>query len=93
MKIWIFQTVSNGETFEIKVVDLEKLWNFVAYNIFVRKHIINKKTTFESLKFEFQILETASKGETPKMKVVDLKTLWNFVVQPFNLNTFRASTK
>ena len=29
-EIWIFQTIFDGETTKMKVVDLEKLWNFVV---------------------------------------------------------------
>jgi hypothetical protein len=37
-----FQTTSNGETLNIKVVDPEKLWNFVVYNFFISNHIVNE---------------------------------------------------
>ena len=33
-EIWIFQTTSDGETTKVKVVDLEKFWNFVVDNLF-----------------------------------------------------------
>jgi hypothetical protein len=43
LKIWFFfQTASNGETLNMKVVDPEKLWNFVAYKYFIWNHIVNE---------------------------------------------------
>ena len=38
-KIWIFQTASDGETPKTKVVDLEKLCNFVVENFFIWNHL------------------------------------------------------
>jgi hypothetical protein len=73
---------SNGGTFKIRVVNLEKLWNFVLYNLYF-KWYCQWKTKFESLKFEIRILSMALNGETPKMKVEDLRKLWNFVVYNF----------
>jgi hypothetical protein len=35
LKIWIFQMNSNRETIKVKIVDLEKLRNFVVYNFFI----------------------------------------------------------
>jgi hypothetical protein len=55
LKIWIFQTTSNGETLNMKVVDPKKLWNFVVYT-FLFEIILSMKFKFESLKFEIQIL-------------------------------------
>jgi hypothetical protein len=45
--------VSNGETINMKVVDPEKLWNFVVYT-FLFEIILSMKFKFESLKFEIQ---------------------------------------
>jgi hypothetical protein len=53
-KIRIFQTVSNEETINMKVVDPNKLWNFVVYT-FLFEIILSMKIKFESLKFEIQI--------------------------------------
>ena len=39
-KIWIFQTASDGETPKTKVVDLEKLCNFVVDNFFICNHLV-----------------------------------------------------
>jgi len=43
------------KTIKMKVVDLEKLWNFVVDN-FSFEIILSSKTTFKFLKFEIQIL-------------------------------------
>jgi hypothetical protein len=53
-KIRILQTVSNEETINMKVVDPNKLWNFVVYT-FLFEIILSMKIKFESLKFEIQI--------------------------------------
>jgi len=44
------------KTAKIKVVDLEKLWNFVVDNFFSFEIILSSKTMFEFVKFEIQIL-------------------------------------
>jgi hypothetical protein len=46
---------SDGETTKIKVVDLEKLWNFVVDNFLIWNHLINENYVwiFKNLKFEF----------------------------------------
>ena len=58
----------DGETSKMKVVDFEKLWNFVVDNFFI-KIILSTKTKFEFLKFEIQTLKTTSNGETTKWKL------------------------
>jgi len=40
LKIWIFQTTSDGETPKPKVVDLEKLCNFIVDNFFIWNHLL-----------------------------------------------------
>jgi hypothetical protein len=49
-----FSNGSNGETINMKVVDPDKLWNFVVYT-FLFEIILSMKFKFESLKFEIQI--------------------------------------
>ena len=51
-KIWIFKMSSNGEMTKMKVVDLEKLCNFVVDN-FSFEIILSRKTMLEFLRFEF----------------------------------------
>ena len=85
--------ISDEETHNIKVVDLEKLRNFVVHNFFIWIHL-RLEYVFEFLKFEIQILQMTSDQKTYNIKVVDLEKLWNFVVQIFfYLNSFRASNK
>jgi hypothetical protein len=45
---------SDGEMTKIKVIDLEKLWNFVVYNFFYLKSFSTSKCY---LKFNFEIVE------------------------------------
>ena len=46
---------SDGLTVKMRVVDHNKLWNFVVDN-FLFEIILSMKTKFEFLKFEIQIL-------------------------------------
>ena len=73
---------SDEETHNIKVLDLEKLRNFVVHNFFIWIHL-RLGYVFEFLKFEIQILQMISDKKTYNNKVVDLEKLWNFVVQIF----------
>ena len=54
-EIWIFQTTLDGETAKLRVLDHNKLWNFVVDN-FLFEIFLSTKTMFEFLKFEIQIL-------------------------------------
>ena len=51
----ISTTMSNEKKIKIKVVDLQKLNNFVV-DFFKFEIILSMKSTFELLKFEIQIL-------------------------------------
>ena len=46
---------SDEETIKIKVVDLEKLWNFVVDNFLIWNHLVKKNYVwiYKNLKFEF----------------------------------------
>ena len=55
-EIWIFKMSSNGEMTKMKVVDLEKLCNFVVDN-FSFEIILSRKTMLEFLRFEIWILK------------------------------------
>ena len=57
---------------KIKIVDLQKLNNFVV-DFFKFEIILSTKSTFELLKFEIQISQTTLDGESTKTKVVDLE--------------------
>ena len=47
--------ISDGETTKIKVVDLEKLWNFVVDNFLIWNHLVKENYVWisKNLKFEF----------------------------------------
>ena len=46
---------SDGETIKMKVVDLEKLWNYVVDNFFIWNYLVKENYVWISkyLKFEF----------------------------------------
>jgi hypothetical protein len=71
LKIWIFQTTSNGETNQIKVVAIENLWNFVVYNFFIWNHIDYEKQSLNvsNLKFKFCKRAQMDKLQTWKLCV------------------------
>jgi hypothetical protein len=35
LNFWVLQTISDNKTIKIKIVDLEKLWNFIVDNFFI----------------------------------------------------------
>jgi hypothetical protein len=39
-EIWIFQTISDGETTKTKNVDLDKLCNFIVDNFFIWNYLV-----------------------------------------------------
>ena len=42
-KIRIFQMTTDEKTTKMKVVGLEKLWNFVVDNFFIWNHLVKEK--------------------------------------------------
>jgi hypothetical protein len=52
IKIWILKTTLNGKTTNMKVVGLEKLWNFIVDNVLVWNHLVIQNYVW-ILKFEF----------------------------------------
>jgi hypothetical protein len=74
----------NGETVKIKVVNLQKLWNFIVYDFYLKSYS-QRKISLNFIKFEIQICKWLWIEETSKKKVVDLKKLWNFVLPPFEI--------
>jgi hypothetical protein len=74
--------IFDGEVTKTKVIDIEKLCNFVVDNFFIWNHLSNENYVW-FLKFKIWIFQMTSDGETPKIKVVDLKKLCNFVVHNF----------
>jgi hypothetical protein len=45
-KIRIFQAISNGETLNMKVVDPEKLWNFIVYTFLIWIRLVPQKPIY-----------------------------------------------
>jgi hypothetical protein len=67
---------------KIKVVDLQKLYNFVVETILI-KLLLPRKNTSNFWNMKISICQETSNGETFKMKVVETEKLWNFVVNNF----------
>jgi hypothetical protein len=82
MSVQWYLRISDGEATETRVVDLEKLCNFVVDNLFIWNHLYNKNYVW-FLKFKIWIFQITSDGETPKAKVVDLEKSCNFAVGNF----------
>ena len=76
-EIWIFRTTSDGETTKIKVVDLEKLYNFVVDNFFIWNHCHRKlRLNFSNLKFEFFKRPRMEKQPKQKLYISKSYTTW-----------------
>jgi hypothetical protein len=73
-------TITNGQMIKIKVVHIEKLWNFVVEFFLIWITFVNEKYHWIFEIWKFEIFEN---GETFKIEVVDLEKLWNFVVYNF----------
>jgi hypothetical protein len=67
-------TSSNGEITNIKVVDLNGLYNFIVDYLLFWDQLLSQNYVWISkvLKFKFWITQTISDGEMTKVKVVDL---------------------
>ena len=73
--------LSDEEIIKIKVVDLEKLHNFIVDNFLIWNHFVKKLyLNFKNLNWIFKM---SSNGEMTKTKDVYLKKLCNFVVDNF----------
>jgi hypothetical protein len=66
----------------MKVVHLEKLWNFVVYNFFIWNHTVNEIQISISQIWNSNFVNIL-KWKNPNMKVVDHRKLWNFEVDKF----------
>ena len=79
MEKWPIQKY--GKMTNIKVADLDKLYNFVVDNFFIWNHLLCKKIIWISyiIKFKFYIVQSNSDGEMTKRKLVDLNEFYNFV--------------
>ena len=66
---------SDGKTLNIKVVEIEKLWNFVVHNFFIWNHLSSQNMVCIYQiwnKFKIQILQITSDEKTLNIKIVDL---------------------
>jgi hypothetical protein len=90
-KIRIFQTVSIEETTNMKVVDPNKLWNFLVYTFFIWNHIVNENQIWISQIWNSNFVKDLkwknSQHESCRSKEVKKLCSW----QVFNLNPFSAS--
>ena len=89
-KIWIFQTASDRETSKTKVVDLEKLCNFVVDIFFVWNHSCSVKYgwIFLNLKFKFFKRHRMEKWLEPSCRSWNVIKLCSW--QCFHLKPFRV---
>ena len=93
LKIWNFRTTSNGETFKIEVVDLEKLWNFVVYNFFIWNHIVNEIQIWISEIWNSKFVNDLEWKNSQHESYRSSKVMKLYSWQLFYLNTFEASKK
>jgi hypothetical protein len=67
-------TLSDEEITKIKVVDLDKFYNFVVDDFCSSNHLLLRNLVWSShfLKFKIWIVQTKSHEKMTKIKVVDL---------------------
>jgi hypothetical protein len=75
--------ILEGGVTKTKVVNLEKLCNFIVENFFIWNHLSNENYVW-ILIFEIQNFQMTSDGETTKTKLLDLKKLCNFELTTFS---------
>ena len=73
----VITTLSDEEMTKIKVVDIDKFYNFYVHDFFSWNHLLVQNVVWNShfLKFKYLIVQTKSHEKITKMKVVDLKKL------------------
>jgi len=84
--------MSDGDATKTKVINLEKLCNFVVDNFFIWNHLSFKNYVW-ILTFEIQNFQTTSDGQMTKTKVVDLEKLCNFIVDHFFIRNHLSKKK
>ena len=82
VNLWTMYTTTllDEEMTKIKIVDLEKLHNFVVDNFLSWNHFVKENYVWIS---KISIFKKSSNGEITKMKVVDLEKLCNYLVDNF----------
>jgi hypothetical protein len=92
MKIWFFfQTTSNGETLNMKVVDPKKLWNFVVCNFLIWNHIVNEIHIWISQIWNSNFVNNLEWRNSQDESCTSWEVMKLFSWQVFSLNTFKAS--
>ena len=71
-KIWIFQTISDGESLKTKL-QISNVVQLCSWQLFNVKSFIQRKLRLIFLTIEIQILQMTSDGEMTKTKVIDLE--------------------
>jgi hypothetical protein len=91
LKFWIFQMVSNGETLNMKVVDREKLWNFVVYKFLFEIILSMKSKIWISQIWNSNFVNDLKWKNTQHESCRSQKVMKLSSWQVFNLNPFSAS--
>ena len=81
-----FQTTSDVKTTKIKVVGLEKFWNFVVDNFLIWNHLVNENYVWIS-----NFVNGLGWGNNQNESCRSWKVMKLFSLQPFHLNSFRVS--
>ncbi len=70
---------------EIKVIDIDELFNFVVDNFFSWNHLVFENIVWSChiFKFKFKLFKKKLHRKVIKIKVIDLDELYNFVVDDF----------
>ena len=79
--------LSDEEMTQIKVVDLDELYNFDVDDIFSwnRSLVKNSIGSSQALNFKFQYVQIESDGEMTKIKNLHLDELYNFGFDDFSI--------
>ena len=83
----------NGETAKMKVVDLEKLWNFVVDNFFIWNHLVKENYIWISQIWNSKFVNDLRWGNNQNESYRSRKAMKLISSQLFDLNSFRASNK
>jgi len=82
-EIQICETTSDGETSKTKVVDLEKLYNFIVDDFFIWNNLYKKKSREFPHIWNSNFFQTKSDENKLYIKVVDIDEINNFIVDDF----------
>jgi hypothetical protein len=82
-EIQFFRKVSDGETTNMKGIDLEMLYNFIVGNIFIWNHLSKKNYVWISSNLKFEFFKRPQMDKPPLRKLQTSKSYKNFVVDNF----------